>query len=203
MIRRSSVVYIVILLALAGAYYYLNNRGQPAGDVLTTSEPAEQTTYLFDAENGLPTSIRVQSRAGETVELARDADNAWALILPVEAMAEQGASEAMASQVTTMRVLDTIPEVVDPEIVGLKTPEYRLTVRFNNGVERSINIGVVTPTESGYYVQDSAGGEVLIVSKSSVDALLGLLNVPPYLETPTPSPAPPKTSATATTTSMP
>jgi hypothetical protein len=184
MIRPSSVVYIVILLALAGAYYYLNNRGQPAGDVLPASEPAEQTTYLFDAENGVPTSVRVQSKSGEIVEVTRGADNAWALTLPVEAAAEQGASEAVASQVTTMRVLDTIPEVVDPEIVGLKTPEYRLTVRFNNGVERSINIGVVTPTESGYYVQDVSGGEVVIVSRSAVDAILGLLEAPPYLEPP-------------------
>jgi len=54
-------------------------------------------------------------------------------------------------------------------------------------VERNVKIGVITPTESGYYVQNT-DDETVIVSKSSVDALLGLLNNPPYLETPTPSP---------------
>jgi hypothetical protein len=187
MIRRSTVVYILILLGLAGAYYYLNNREQPDADILVTVEPAEATTYLFTADDGVPISIRIESKSGEIVEVARDADNAWTLILPIEAKAEQGASEAAASQVTTMRVLDSVPEF-DLGVVGLTVPEYLLTVKFNDGMERTIHIGVITPTESGYYVQDASGGDVLIVSRSAVDSLLGLLTAPPYLETPTPSP---------------
>ena len=62
-------------------------------------------------------------------------------------------------------------------------------MRFNSKVERTVNIGVVTPSESGYYVQDAAGGDVVIVSKSGIDALLMLLTNPPYLETLTPNPA--------------
>ena len=97
-----------------------------------------------------------------------------------------------------MRILKKIP-IIDLELVGLKGLEYILTVKFKSGTERTVKIGVVTPTESGYYVQDTAGGDVMIISKSSVDALLGLLNDPPYLETPTPSPAPSQTdSATST-----
>lgn len=187
MIRRSTVVYIVILLALAGAYYYLNNRDQPAADILVSPEPTGQITYLFAADSGVPTSIRVESKSGEVVEVARDDDNAWALILPIESRAEQGASEAAASQVTTMRILGEVPDV-DPELLGLEDPEYLLTVKFNEGMERTLHIGVVTPTETGYYVQDASGGDIFIVSRSAVDALLGLLGTPPYLETPTPGP---------------
>ena len=196
MIRRSTVVYIVILLALAGTYY-LKNREQPAADISVTPEASEAAAYLFTADEGVPTSIHIQSKSGESVEVRRDADNAWVLILPIEAKAEQGASEAAASQVTTMRVLDSIPQV-DLEIVGLKVPEYLLSVKFNNGVERTVNIGVVTPTESGYYAQDASGGDVLIVSKSSVDSLLNLLTSPPYLETLTPSPIPTDTPLPST-----
>ena len=137
------------------------------------------------------------------MELARNTEGAWALKQPLEAAAEQGSSEAAASQVLTMRILEKIAKI-DPDLVGLREPAYILTVKFSNGTERSAHIGVVTPSESGYYVQDSSGGEVFVISKSSVDALLGLLNAPPYLETLTPSPVPSKTnSATATTTSMP
>jgi hypothetical protein len=102
-----------------------------------------------------------------------------------------------------MRILEKIDKI-DPDLIGLKEPAYILTVKFSNGTERSAHIGVVTPSESGYYVQDSSGGNVLIISKSSVDALLGLLNAPPYLESPTPSPIPSETdSATATITPTP
>ena len=187
MIRRSTVVYILILMVLAGAYYYLKNRPQPEPELTGTPEATEQITYLFTADEGVPTSIRLESKAGETVELARGTDNAWVVKSPIEAKADQGSSEAAASQVTTMRILEKLP-TLDPEIAGLKSPEYVLTVKFNGGTERTVNIGVVTPSESGYYVQDAFGGDVMIVSKSAVDPLLMLLTAPPYLETLTPSP---------------
>jgi hypothetical protein len=187
MIRRSTVVYILILLALAGAYYYLNNRAEPAGDLTVTPEATEaEIRYLFTAEDGVPASIRIEAKTGEIVEVARDAENAWRVILPIEGAAEQGASEAASSQVTTMRVLESIADI-DLDLVGVSDPDYTIDVKFTNGKERTLKVGVVTPTESGYYVQDASGGDVLIVSKSSMDSLLGMLTVPPYLETPTPS----------------
>lgn len=186
MIRRSTVVYIIVLLALAAVYYYLNNREQPE-DVLVTPQAVEEATYLFAADEGVPTSILIEAKTGETVGVARNAENAWALTRPVEAGAEQGASEAAASQLTTMRVLERIPEI-DPGLVGLEEPEYILTVKFDDDTERTIHVGVVTPSESGFYVQDESGGDILIVSRSSMESLLRLLTNPPYLETPTPSP---------------
>jgi hypothetical protein len=102
-----------------------------------------------------------------------------------------------------MRILERIPKI-DPGLVGLREPEYILTIKFDTGKERTVHIGVVTPTESGYYVQDSAGGAVLIITKNSVDALLSLLTSPPYAETPTPSPVPSEDGvATATATPSP
>lgn len=181
--RRPTVIYVLLFLVLAGAYYYLNNREQPA-DISLTVEPGSEVSYLFTAEDGLPASIRIESKAGEIIEVTRGADNAWAMTQPIEAKADQASAEAAASQVTTMQVLDTIPEV-DLDIVGLTDPEYKLTIKFTSGVERTVNIGVITPTESGYYVR-GANGDIVIVSRSSVDALLGLLTNPPYLETPTP-----------------
>ena len=182
--RRSTLVFLLLLLVMAGIYYYLNNREQPA-DITVTLEPESQNSYLFTAEDGPPRSIRIEARTGEKVEVARGSDEAWTLILPVEAKADQAAAEAAASQVTTLRILDTVPDV-DPEIVGLTDPAYILTVKFTGNVERKAEIGVITPTESGYYVRNEAG-EIVIVSKSSVDALLGLLTNPPYQETPTPN----------------
>jgi len=188
MIRRSTVVYIALLLVLAGAYYYLNNREQPA-DIESTVEPGTEVAqaYLFTAEEGTPTSIRIESKSGETVEVARGTDNAWELTQPIEARADQAVAEAAATQITTMRILDNVPDL-DPEIVGLETPEAVLTVKFTNGGERTVDIGVITPTESGYYVRD-AEGKVAIVSRDAIEPLLGLLDNPPYLETPTPDSA--------------
>ena len=165
----------------------------PAAEIEITPESTQETiTYLFTAADGVPTSMHIEANTGEVVEVARDADNAWRVMLPIEGTAEQGSAEAAASQVTTMRVLESIPQI-DLDLVGLADPAYTLNVKFSSGKERTVNIGVVTPTESGYYVQDTSGGDVLIVSKSSLDSLLGMLILPPYLETPTPSPLPTET----------
>ena len=199
MIRRSTVVYVFLLLVLVGTYYYLNNRAQPAADIELTLEPDSgiPQAYLFSAEEGTPASIRIESKSGETVEVARDAENAWALTQPIEARAEQGAAEAAASQVTTMRILDTVPDV-DPKIVGLDVPEYVLTIKFTSGGERTVDVGVITPTDSGYYVRDA--DKIVIVSRSAIDALLGLLTSPPYLETLTPAPETPGVGAVSSET---
>jgi hypothetical protein len=186
MIRRSTVVYIVLLLALAGAYYYLNNRTKSADIEVTAEATGVAQAYLFTAADGTPTSIRIKSKTGDTVEVARGADNAWAVIQPIKAKADQAAVEAAATQITTISILDTVPDI-DPKIVGLETPEGVLTVKFTNGGERSVDIGVITPTESGYYVRNT-DGKIVIVSKSAIDSLLGMLIAPPYLETLTPPP---------------
>ena len=202
MIRRPTVVYITILLAVVAVYLYFNSREQPAGPEATPG-PTTEVSYLFQAAEGSPASILIRAKSGETVELARNAEGAWALKQPLQAAAEQGSSEAIASQVLAMRILEKIDEI-DLDLVGLTEPAYILTVKFSDGTERSVHIGVITPSETGYYVQDLSGGNMAIISKSSVDALIGLLNAPPYLETPTPSPVPSKTDlATATTSAMP
>ncbi len=174
---------------IAGTYYYLSNRPE-AEDITVTPEPTTEITYLFTAEDGLPTSIRIESKTGEVVEAARNAENAWELILPEKAAADAGSAEAAATQVTTMRILDRLPNIA-PEAVGLDSPEYILTVKFTNGLERLIEIGVITPTESGYYARGE-DGEIVIVSRSAVDSLLNMLTNPPYLETPTPLPSTPQ-----------
>jgi uncharacterized protein DUF4340 len=193
--RRSTVIYLLLFLGMAGVYYFLNHREKPA-DIALTVTPGETVSYLFSSSDGVPTSIRVESKAGEVVELARNAENAWALNLPLKASAEQGASEAAASQITTIQITDRLPNI-NPKDVGLDAPDYKLTVKFTNNVERIAEIGVVTPTGNGYYAR--SGDEIVIVSKSSIDALIGLLTNPPYAETLTPSPIP----ATATETPLP
>jgi len=129
--------------------------------------------------------------------VARGEDNSWVLNQPVEAKADQGAAEAAASQVTTMRILDTVPDV-DPGIIGLENPEYVLTLKFTGGGERRADIGVITPTESGYYVR--ATDRIVIVSRSAIDSLLGLLTNPPYQETLTPAPETPESGASLSET---
>jgi hypothetical protein len=189
---------------MAGAYYYLKNREKPlaAAEATATAEfgmttqPQVTPSYLFSAEDGLPNSIRLQAHTGEVVELARNDENAWVVRRPLKAAADQGSSEAAASQITTISITSSVPNV-DPKDIGLDVPQYKLVVKFSSGVERIAEIGVLTPTETGYYALKD--GEIVIVDRSGIDALISLLTNPPYAETLTPSPIP----AAATKTPLP
>lgn len=186
--RRSTIIYLVLFAIVFGAAYYFNSRPEPA-DIEITAEPAAPIEYLFTSTDGLPARIRIEAKAGETVEVARNEENVWVLVLPEEGAADQGSVEAAATQVTTMRILERIPGLA-PDAVGLDDPEYKMTFQFTSGVERIIEIGVLTPTESGYYARGE-DGEIVIVSRSAVDPLLGLLTNPPFAPTETPLPATP------------
>ena len=183
--RRSTIIYLVLFAVVLGAAYYFNNRPEPAS-IEITLEPDAPIEYLFTLEDGIPNRIRIDAKSGESVEVARNAEDAWVVILPEETAADQGSVEAAVSQVSTMRILERVPSL-NPEAVGLDVPEYKMILQFTSGVERTIEIGVITPTERGYYVRDE-NNEIMIVSKATLDSLLGLLTTPPYAPTETPVP---------------
>lgn len=198
--RSSSIIYIILLAILAGLYYFLNNRPESVDNETPTFTPAA-VEYLFNSEDGLPTRIHIESQDGETVEVARDAENAWTFLQPVEASADQGSVEAAVGQVTTLRIIDHVPDL-DPGTVGLDSPDFTITVQFTSNMERIIKVGVLTPTESGYYVS-RGDGEILIVNNSALDALIGLLTDPPYLATETPALSSPEVDSTLQATVTP
>jgi len=71
----------------------------------------------------------------------------------------------------------------------LVQPSHVLTVISSANTQKAVRIGDLTPTESGYYAQSDESEEILILSKSGVDALFTLLDSPPYaIETETATP---------------
>ena len=186
--RRSTGIYIFLLVILFGLYYILNNRDSKTEVEVALSTPIS-AEYLFEVGDGPATRIRVGSKAGEFIEVARNESNAWVITLPSEGEADQGTVESIAGQAATIRILDHIPDLAK-EAVGLDNPEFTFTIQFGNDVERIINIGVPPPTGSGYYASRD-DGEILILSGSGLDALIGLAANPPILETDTSPPSTP------------
>jgi len=183
--KRSTVIALIIFMALAGLLIYLKQREPAAEETdVPTSEPAR---FLFSDSDGVPTSIDIQDKQGKQVVIARNETGAWVLEKPIEAEADQASAQAAASQVTALRILSTVE--VAPADVGLVQPSHVLTVISSANTQKAVRIGDLTPTESGYYAQSDESEEILILSKSGVDALFTLLDSPPYaIETETATP---------------
>jgi hypothetical protein len=179
---------------LIGFTIYLKREKDKAGTAEAT--PVSGTTALFNAEDGIVSSIEIKPVDGNAVKIARNAESVWAIELPSAAEANQGLAEAAASQVSALQVLSQIDGGKSPSIFGFDKPAYTITIEFKGGKARTLEVGDATPTNSGYYVRIDKD-KMAITDLSGIDSLLQLVSFPPYLNTPTP------TSLPSTTTPVP
>ncbi len=197
MIRRSTWFLLVLLAALVGLTFYLNNR--KARQALQTPTPA--SSPLFDVEEGQISRLRIEDASGQAVEIVRDENSKWQVKAPREAEADQGKAEAAVTQVGTLQAMSEVQ--LGPQIVGLDKPSYTITLALKDGTTHKLTIGAVTPIQSGYYVQLD-GGRIQIVAKYNIDPLLEWLKEPPYPPTATPTVTPtPSASETPTAAPLP
>jgi hypothetical protein len=184
--RAGTWIAILLLASLIAFAVYLNKRKSALAAEAT---PTAGITYAFADEKGKVNRIEIKASAGDGVKVELGADAQWKLIQPIPAKAEQGSAQAAADQVRTLQVLGDIDNVA-LEILELDKPDYTVTIGFEGGRQRQVEVGSITPTQSGYYARVD-GKKLVIISKTGVDSLLNLLQSPPYAETPTPSPLPP------------
>ena len=182
--RAGTWMALLLLAALIGFTVYLNRKKESAAAEAT---PTSGTTFLFDSKEGAPSSIEIKPADRETVKVARNEKNVWALELPIKAEANQSSAEAGATQITALQVITPVDG--DPTIFGLDAPAYVITVEFAKGKTHTLEVGDNTPTGSGYYARLDKD-KMMIVSLDGIDSLLNLVNFPPYLNTPTPTALP-------------
>lgn len=190
MIKRNTWFLLALLAALAGLALYLKYKPETdASDKdaasLATATPIER---IFPSESEI-VNLSIESREGEIVRVERTPDG-WILTKPVSAKANQGAVEAAISQAAALSITARLD--LAPVDIGLISPAYIITVELNNGEAVRLEVGDLTPTGTGYYARKD-GGNILVINKYGLDALLDMLETPPYAETPTPSPTPTET----------
>lgn len=199
MIKRSTWVLIVIFVALAATAIYLQRTEDTVpstSEVEGTSSPVPTMAYLFPAEEGVVTSLLVESREGKIIGFERQGD-VWVATTPFYAETVPGSVEAAASQVTALPIEKSLN--LEPSAVGLNSPSYTITVGYTSGRFIIVQVGDETPTGAGYYVRKD-GGPVLVVSTYNLGSLLDMLNLPPLVETQTATPVPPTETPTITPT---
>ncbi len=185
MIRRNTWIILVVLVIVVGAAFYLDRRKaqQQAAATPTAASGLAAEAPVFSASLGAPTDINIKDSTGKDVDVARNDSGTWVLKAPTVAPADQGAAEAAATQVTSLRVLSSVG--LDLNVAGLDKPAYTMSFKFKDGSSHKLDVGAVTPIEDGYYTSLD-GGPVRVVDKPGLDALIRLLTEPPYAATPTP-----------------
>ena len=183
MIRRSTLVLLVLFVILAaGAIFWQRSQNKKA-PADATATPGSQ--LLFDFKGNI-NGLRLERTSGGLLELSRDEQGTWQLVYPKADETDVAAVEAAVSQLISVPVISTLEEGPSMEAAGLATPAYRLLINLDDGSQVVVNIGNVTPTGAGYYVLVSQQG-MSIVSKYSLEPFLKLLDNPPVKPTATPT----------------
>ena len=184
MIRRNTWIALgVLVVLLAVAYYLPQTKGaEDAEEALPTSPPSQA---LLEARFDRMVGLEIEDNPGQRVRFTL-VEGAWTLAEPEveEDQMDLGQINSAVNQVASLQVVTTLESDLVPALIGLEEPAYTITLTFDDDQEIVIIVGAETTTGSGYYVQ-VVGDPAKVVSKFSLETLLGLVGDPPILPTPT------------------
>jgi hypothetical protein len=199
MIRRNTWIVLAIFVVLVGVYWLVQR--QP-DDEAVTGNPTAVPQSVFITGSETIQAVRLEDSSGRIVQIEIDNQGNWSLSEPETVAADQQRATTLVTQVSNLRSLAVIETPPAPDVVGLATPAYLLTITTSNGGRQVAKIGSLTPTSSGYYVEPG-GGPLMVIAKGSIDGLVSNLDDPPIAPTPTVEQTPELTGPSPEITSTP
>jgi len=196
MIRRSTLITLIVFLLLVGAAYGLKRYQKAHPKAGTPTPTPEATAADFKIDDILEVSIT--SKDSQVLVRRKDSKSPWEVVVP-PGKAEQGKIDTALYNLVTLTVLNT-PEETDLKVLGLDKPQYVVRVRLKGGKTWMMEIGKQTPIESGYYVK--VGDKIMVIDSYPIEGLIDLLKNPPIV-TPTPTKTPKGAKPTPTSTPTP
>ena len=200
MIRRNTWILLIIfglMIVLAILFPKIKESLSKKEGKVT---PTVGVTTLFSFDATQVAYLRVEDSSGKLVAIRRNESGLWELTEPV-GNTDTAAVDTIISQFTGLRAMVTLDPSTDMTIYGLSRPAYYINVNLNGGEKLTVIVGDITPTKSGYYVRVDEQPPV-VVSKSSIEKIIGVLVTPPFMPTSTPEPTIPVTTTVTATLSV-
>ena len=194
MIKRSTwIMLFVFVLFIAGYFIF---RGRISTALAVPTPTAITSSYLITQSDGTLESLSINDKNNHTTMMQRNTSGTWIITQPTSGNADQSLAGAAETQVGALKILTTLEIQPSLKDIGLDFPAYTMKLTFSSGKQHLIDVGITSPTGSGYYVRMD-GGSIYVISKDGIDALVNLITSPPFPATETPIPT---LEATATST---
>jgi hypothetical protein len=186
MVRRSTLILLVVFVILVGFAWILQHNQTNKQEAVATMTPTTTTAYLYNLNGRQVDDINIAASSGNQVDFFLDSTSGnWSIRdLPIE-QADSLQIESKTAQLMALQAVETLVEPPPLDSIGLETPAYIITMTTADGGQLITNIGSVTAIGSGYYVKVGQD-KVVIVDKVVMDDILSLLTNPPLLPTATP-----------------
>lgn len=184
MIRKTTwIVLALFVLLLAATFGWQRWQEQKMLEESETEALSADLDTLFTIDEKIE-AVRLERVGEKMLEMKRGEDDVWVITWPLGFEADSPSIEGRLSGLMALTVITSLDEAPPLEAMGLDRPRYRLLVTLESGKQLYASVGKETPTGDGYYVLTSER-RLVVVSKFSLDNLMGLIDRPPLKPTPT------------------
>jgi hypothetical protein len=198
MIRRSTLILLLLFAISIGIYFYLD-KNPIKTDVNATPTPPP---VLFpEIQFDQVASVKYFGLKKEVIQLDLAPDNNWKLISENNLPVEWAVVEDLVSTISDINIQNKLPSTSSEEILGISSNSARIEIGQKNGSTLIIWVGNLTPTSNGYYIK-TTDGTIYIVDRYTLDIVLDKLTRSSITGTPDPTNTP-EPSRTATPTPLP
>ena len=157
--KKSTIVALVIALALGAFVYFYEIKGERVRDEGETSKPA----FKFKSED--IASMNIVSK-GQTVALESDGKN-WVITQPVKTDADSMTVEGIAGALANATIDRSL--AMNESLQkgsGLDQPAATINFKLKNGEQHSVMLGKKDPTEANIYGKIDQNPSVLLLPAS-------------------------------------
>ena len=176
MIRKSTLIILLVAIALGGAVYYFDwKRGEKEKE-----KPAEDSSKLaFSIQAADITSFKVShpSKPDSAVLALEKHDGAWQIVQPIATQADPTPVDTVASGIASARIAGTEPGTPDRlRAYNLDPPQMVLDFQLQNGTKHSIRFGDRDFTGTEAYSIVDGGKDVSLLPYSLLSSADKSLN---------------------------
>ncbi len=189
MVKKSTLILLIIAVGLVVGYVWLQNQGSLDFSSHSDEPTATSLPHFIQLESSNLVLLKLTRPEQEDLIISKSEDGGWQINVPGASVTEGNIAQIVA-EFNAIQVKQQLNLDLDLTTLGLDNPQYSFTLTQGDGTQHIIKIGSANPLNTDYYAQLDAGAPVL-VSQGSIDNIVSIIES--AATPPTPTPAPTKT----------
>jgi hypothetical protein len=187
MLKKNTVTLLVVFAVLLAVVVVLQNNRDTRPPEVALTPPPTPLPFLFSFGTETVSGIRVSNLDGAVAHFEFGDEGLWiGLEPPAPAIdVDQTGLPGLAAGLSNLRVISALGSDINADDIGLDPAPYRAVLTLSDGSTRTLAVGSPSPIGNGYFVLAEGDSTPKLVSMPTIDQLIGLIDNPPIIPTPT------------------
>jgi hypothetical protein len=189
MIRRNTWIVLAVFAVILAMIWVIPLAQSRLPQTTPTPTSAPRTMFPSTAI----AEVTMTGLQGHSVTVQSSGNNTWKVTSPKDITIDTTQIAGAIGALTGLTIQTDMPLQPPADSMGLTTPADVITIKFTDGTQTVMQVGKVSATGTGVYVQIK-GSPAVVVNKNDMDSVLQLLTLTiptatPSAEAPTEAPS--------------